>query len=486
MCPNFSAKALRSRISVWRSGKVQRHIFVQLLFFTSVTLLYIQHLTLRSHVFLQPTIPSPAPPIIAYYNAKKVLQGCSLPNACIKTHHSNRELHLPSVYRSQHALIRRCQNFMTKPEFPKTMAYKLHFYDESYTTLPTSQRHPIDVLGPPLHSTYYSHFAHFAVDFTESGMVPVSFFATKGAKYPMTATCTAPNGTTTPCNARPVDPRIAISALNTEEGSWTAKFMHYIANSTIPPLLYNLPPVKPAPRTCFRSLVTNAVKYDVDYPERDALLRHTGVVRGSAGRRCAPHVVVLSRKPEAARAIPNRLLSDLRAALRAELARSNHNATFEFVQHLSHLSFAGQVALMQRADVLVAAHGAELSNAIFLRRGATVLEIFPFGWVMDLCFMRILDSVRSRRVQLLAPPDRDRFHSCMRRRGRPKSELDVFERHARMYDEASDEAQRFRTTPKFWTLSKAMGECFRYQRIMFDPEQLSRRIVRESKRRCEK
>ncbi len=485
MAPDFNAKLLITRLAIRHCGKIQTAIFLQLLFFGSVSILYVQRLTLRK-IFLthKHTKPSPVKPIIAYYNSENVLQACSLPNVCIKMHYENRELHLPAIYRSQRTLIRRCQNFLTQPGFPKSLLYKLQFYDADNTMLPTSEQHPIDVLGPPLHSEFYKHFAHFVVDFTDSVMVPMSFFATKGNNYSLTATCTAPDGASMACDAQPLNPRFAVSALNTRKGTWTRKFMDYIADATHQPLLYYLPPVKPRTPACFRSLITNAVKYDIDYPERDALLRSTGVVRQSARPRCAPHIIVVSRKPKAARAIPQKLLVDLRTALRAELTRTNHSATFEFVQDLSRLTFAGQVALMQRADVLVTAHGAELSNLIFLRRGTTVLEIYPFGWLLRLCFRRMLDSVHARRVELLSPPDPERFESCMQRAGRPKSESDVFKKYARMYYETHDEAKRFHLAPKFWALPTGMWACFPYQRTVFDPVQLARRIVRESRRRC--
>ncbi len=482
---HFDFKALRARLAVWRGGKSYMTNFAQLLFLGSLSILYLQRLTIRNHLFPQHhTQPPSAPPIIAYYNADNVLQACSLPNVCIKMHHSDRELHLPSIYRSQHALVRRCHTYMTQPYFPKNLPFKLHFYDPANTTLPTAQQHPVDVLGAPFHNKFYAHFAHFAPDFAESVMVPVSLFATNNNNYSLTAKCTAPDGTTTPCEVRPTDPRVVISAYNARNGTWTDNFLRFIGSTTRQPLLYHARPVNPATRTCFRSLVTNAVVYDVDRPERDALLRRTGVARGPARPRCAPHIVVLSRKPDAARAIPFKLLAELRVALQDELGRASPNATLEFVQDLRHLGFGGQVALLQRADVLVAAHGAELSNALFLRRGATVFEIYPFGWVLRNCFQRVLAAVHARRVELLSPPDPARFRSCMRPHGR-RGELAVYEKHVSMYYEARDEEQRFRAAPRFWELSRETGGCLAYQATTFDPVQLARRIVRESKQRCE-
>jgi capsular polysaccharide biosynthesis protein len=50
------------------------------------------------------------------------------------------------------------------------------------------------------------------------------------------------------------------------------------------------------------------------------------------------------------------------------------------VGYLEYLTFVEQVSLMARTAVLVAVHGAGLTNSIFLPPGAAVLEISPFGF----------------------------------------------------------------------------------------------------------
>lgn len=55
---------------------------------------------------------------------------------------------------------------------------------------------------------------------------------------------------------------------------------------------------------------------------------------------------------------------------------------------LSGLSLGQQAALFHGADTIVAAHGAGLSNVIFCRRGARVIELTPTSY-MNQCFLKI-------------------------------------------------------------------------------------------------
>lgn len=60
--------------------------------------------------------------------------------------------------------------------------------------------------------------------------------------------------------------------------------------------------------------------------------------------------------------------------LQSQLAEVT-NASVEWVYDLGLLNFLGQVKLMQSTDVMLTVHGAELSNAIFLRRSTRLIEL---------------------------------------------------------------------------------------------------------------
>ncbi|GLJ46615.1 hypothetical protein SUGI_0982210 [Cryptomeria japonica] len=48
---------------------------------------------------------------------------------------------------------------------------------------------------------------------------------------------------------------------------------------------------------------------------------------------------------------------------------------------IANLSFCEQVEAMSRIDILVTAHGAQLTNVMFMEKGSSVMEMFPKGWL---------------------------------------------------------------------------------------------------------
>jgi len=77
-----------------------------------------------------------------------------------------------------------------------------------------------------------------------------------------------------------------------------------------------------------------------------------------------------------------------------------------WIQEMGHLSFAEQVAAMSRTGILVAIHGAGLTNAVFLPAHAVVIEVFPY--VMYASMYRDLAASAGLyyyRVQSLKPPN---------------------------------------------------------------------------------
>ncbi|GLJ46614.1 hypothetical protein SUGI_0982180 [Cryptomeria japonica] len=46
-----------------------------------------------------------------------------------------------------------------------------------------------------------------------------------------------------------------------------------------------------------------------------------------------------------------------------------------------NLSFCEQVEAMSKTDILVTAHGAQITNMVFMEKGSSVMEMFPKGWL---------------------------------------------------------------------------------------------------------
>jgi len=130
--------------------------------------------------------------------------------------------------------------------------------------------------------------------------------------------------------------------------------------------------------------------------------------------------------------------------LRTEISKAS-NASVEWVYGLGILNFTEQVQLMQRADVLVTVHGAELSNALFLRRGARIIELMPFGLSTRYYKYSVADPIRVKHTEYATNPDSDAFYKCIESSPHrdPLGEARaIFEKHIILYRNAKNETQR--------------------------------------------
>ncbi|XP_062199681.1 uncharacterized protein LOC133902114 [Phragmites australis] len=48
--------------------------------------------------------------------------------------------------------------------------------------------------------------------------------------------------------------------------------------------------------------------------------------------------------------------------------------------HVKNLTFCEQVKLLSATDVLISAHGAQMTNMLFMERNSSVMEFYPLGW----------------------------------------------------------------------------------------------------------
>eukprot|EP00168_Porphyra_purpurea_P011487 TRINITY_DN2916_c0_g1_i8.p2 TRINITY_DN2916_c0_g1~~TRINITY_DN2916_c0_g1_i8.p2 ORF type:complete len:359 (+),score=96.59 TRINITY_DN2916_c0_g1_i8:1615-2691(+) len=72
-----------------------------------------------------------------------------------------------------------------------------------------------------------------------------------------------------------------------------------------------------------------------------------------------------------------------------------------------------QVAVMQATDVLVGAHGAGLSNALFMRTNASLVELAPFAYYATVFEELALTQASLRYTRFIAKPDDAQFTACM-------------------------------------------------------------------------
>lgn len=70
-----------------------------------------------------------------------------------------------------------------------------------------------------------------------------------------------------------------------------------------------------------------------------------------------------------------------------------------------NLSFAQQVTTMRGADILVAPHGAGLSNMLFMKPGSLIVEIFAAGAPINPCYYALANALGHRYRYVLGMPE---------------------------------------------------------------------------------
>lgn len=443
-----------------------------------------------------PTLPSLPPSIKAaplrfYLTAPHKIDACAIPNACIRADKSRHEILVPSTHLPHLALLRRC----IRPNV------RLRFYHPEAPPAPLRQ--PVDVIGLQVEDAYFAHFPHFAREFLANLAVPAALFLQRNLSAPYCfSNASSP---LSPCHHRaPLRPQFALSerVLGATD-SWNRGLAALATRSGHSHQLRHVHLLRPelfssGPR-CFRSVLTSALPYNAASARRDGLLRAAGVERRlhAPATTCAPHIIVITRDARSStdRTIPPPLLRQLRVELSLRLIRAGlADATVEFVSGLGKLPFDKQVALAQRADVLIAVHGAELTNGLFLKRGASVVEIFPFGYHLP-WFDRLFIAMGVRHVPIIAPPDTERFSSCLRTRAAirfPHMTIPwgwrvhrAFMHNVSKYNMARNDDERLGASD-FYSNYFIGRYCARSQQINIDPVALAATIVREAERVCSK
>eukprot|EP00180_Rhodochaete_pulchella_P003650 Plantae.Rhodophyta-Rhodochaete_pulchella.ctg6433.p1 GENE.Plantae.Rhodophyta-Rhodochaete_pulchella.ctg6433~~Plantae.Rhodophyta-Rhodochaete_pulchella.ctg6433.p1 ORF type:complete len:552 (-),score=71.44 Plantae.Rhodophyta-Rhodochaete_pulchella.ctg6433:1943-3598(-) len=184
-------------------------------------------------------------------------------------------------------------------------------------------------------------------------------------------------------------------------------------------------------------------------------------------KRCSLQVVVLDRQPGEARSIVDveKLTDSLRSAKLSTTDGKDIGLSVR-VARFASVSFEEQIETMQEAHVVLSVHGAELTNLVFARVGALVIEITPFGYSVG-PFDSISRGVGLNHVRLRAAPDLTALRTC-------------FQRHNRVNDSAVEELFRMvrehepiiLSTDYFLPALKEKRRCARSQRLAVDVDEI--------------
>lgn len=221
------------------------------------------------------------------------------------------------------------------------------------------------------------------------------------------------------------------------------------------------------------------------------LQRAMPVRRTSA--RCLINVTIVNRPYQLKSTFwgtePRRIVNvaDLESELKGKAELLGVFPIITVVEELGSMSFLEQVDIMQNTQVLVSVHGAELANAIFLRRDVKIVELFPFRYT-PVYFEPLLRPFLLRYTSSTAEPDEEGYRACIEKHFRPDNEnnrnvsqaelIDVFSRHAELYRTASNTSLKELMGTHFGT-SYSDRVCSRNQRLTIDAKFVANQALQE-------
>lgn len=431
------------------------------------------------------------PPLRVAFNRERpdALEACVIPDVCMAYNFSYKRTYVPESYRAHKTLLSSC------------LRKGFEFYDPAKPPPElqnaVKERHDFDIVGVPMNSHEYAHFAHFIMEFVRHLAVPASLFLRPDSPISRWMCPSRTAGKFAPCNKLEgsllLKPMIALSKrMLGKPRSWNRGFFAMLTNSSVenPRHVYIVPPTTRQPALhCFRSMLATPLGADTSSKNRDTLLRKAGISRKRIST-CSPRIVVVVRNPKGKvdRTIPMPLVR----RLHHELAARIPTATVEVFEGFDGLSVRQQAALMQRTDILVSVHGAELSNLIFIRRGASVIQLFPFGF-RSRWFDPLMDAVGATHVEAFVKPDTERFLQCVKDRTPklwPNLAPDVVQRVKTRFLQRVDLFERAGTEAKRDEAARFNGQegvhqvCTRSQRIFIDPVKIALLAVEEARKTC--
>lgn len=149
-------------------------------------------------------------------------------------------------------------------------------------------------------------------------------------------------------------------------------------------------------------------------------------VVGGSRRTCKLRLTILNRiappQEQLAKAKDpfafGRHIPRVRDVKEAILAEASTNSLVDLtldirVRFFEGMTLSEQVAVMQATDVLVGAHGAGLSNALFMRTNSSLVELAPFAYYATVFEELALTQASLRYSRFVAKPDDSQFAACM-------------------------------------------------------------------------
>lgn len=300
------------------------------------------------------------------------------------------------------------------------------------------------------------HIPHFVLVFLPAVAASEMVWSTahhpnlnRSCILPSSSSATCPKTTSEPKgqSALLVDPRVTRVTIS----SWLPQITALIRGT--PFLLSTETLFEHAERnhiTCVNSVVRFRVKeYDWSsdewYDGRSSFYNKNGLNRQSLlqsnsntrKNTCDVRVLIMNRSIGGRRFIkPYEMKQTIIDQVRKEKSLFKKKVNVDVsIEYFENHSFSQQVQIVQKADVIVAPHGAGLSNLIFAKKDTPVLEVFSFLYY-GTPFRAVAQVFGLKHSTMMSEPEEAAFLNCLNETAQSLKESDFYERGSKLFYQA--------------------------------------------------
>jgi len=151
------------------------------------------------------------------------------------------------------------------------------------------------------------------------------------------------------------------------------------------------------------------------------------------------------------------------------------------VEYFENTDFREQVAIMQKADVILGVHGAGLGNLLFARMDVPFVEVFPFGYYAG-PFDRLAEALNLKYRFVVADPDTKNFYECIKKRSEAMENAEVLAKALEMWKAAMKDWKNGATrvlNSHEWRgkILSPIKLCIRSQRMRLRPKETAKVLL---------
>jgi len=201
---------------------------------------------------------------------------------------------------------------------------------------------------------------------------------------------------------------------------------------------------------------------------------------------CPLNITVLDRVDQGSKTAGRYFVDTegLKQSIEDEVAKRGLVASVQIIRFID-ATFDEQIVQMNDLDFLITVHGAELTNIVWMRPKAKVIEVMPFLYDTEI-FREMGSHLDVDVEQIFAAPDVERLEACLRfynEKYDMEGSLQAVKEFSRLGDQYRATGVLGKFDPRAYD-AKMLTACMRAQSLAVDPKMVARRVVSKLGYRC--